>query len=166
MILTLIIASSSLSGFAEKQAAEDIALSVVLDMNDACNARDVQRCLTFYSRDTDFENSYGWTVKGREALRNFMANYLFVHYPKSDAIQEDESIVELLAPDVAYVDLARRITPMDGNTKSAVYRFAYVLKADKGKWLIWKTRIWKPGSAEAPHEFVEANRFPTIQNLN
>ena len=48
MILTLIVASSSLSGFAEKQAAEDIALSVVLDMNDACNARDVQRCLTFW----------------------------------------------------------------------------------------------------------------------
>lgn len=158
-LITFCLVAISSTTFA---ADEGEVRRVISAMSNACTEQMVDVCMEYYTEDTDFENSFGWTVTGRKALRSFMGDYLFKRYPKSTAKQEDELSVELLSPVIAQVELARSITPEGGDPR--IYRFSYLLKLEDGNWRIWKTRIWQPRAVEAPENFVEPNRFPSIQN--
>jgi superfamily I DNA/RNA helicase len=59
--------------------------------------------------DTDFENSYGWSISGIDSLERFLRDFLFAKYPKTEQrYVHTASIVEFLTSDLALVEEANR----------------------------------------------------------
>ena len=163
LMLVIPLISYSPASLSEVSPARDEVLQVVEEMNAAWADQDLERCLSYFSVDTDFENSFGWLIQGREAMGRFL-EWLFAKYPKQESTNiRVLSAVEFLAPDLALVETARRIAPPNAESPARVSRATYHVRQDNGTWLISKTRIWEPRlGAAAPEDLVAPSRFPEI----
>ena len=166
LLVAVALAAFAPAGFCGSEDARGQVLQVVEQMNAAWSDQDLSRCISYYSEDTDWENGFGWSIHGRDALGRFLGDWLFVRYPKQEQGPQQvraSSTVEFLTPDLALVDTARRIGPQDGAAPSRLYRATHLVRREDGTWLIWKTRIWEPRSfSSAPEQFVAPSRFPEL----
>lgn len=162
LIFTIHIPSS----LSKPMDSEDEVLNVIDKMNSAWLEQDSSKCISYFSIDTDFENSFGWSISSRKSLGIFLREFLFSKYPKTDLkYVHTSSTVEFLTPDLVMVDEAKRIDPQDDKSKARFVRSSFLLKLVEGKWLIWKTRSWTPKFHKSPpQEFVLPNKFPDILN--
>lgn len=135
-------------------------------MNSAWLEQDLPQCISYFSIDTSFENSYGWSISSRKSLEHFLQGFIFAKFPKIEKkYVHASSTVEFLAPDIALVEEAKRIDLQDSNYKAIFVRTNFILKQVEGKWLIWKTRSWTPKPHnDPPKEFVIPNKYPAVFN--
>jgi uncharacterized protein (TIGR02246 family) len=147
--------------FSEVESRHDEVLQVVKEMNAAWADQDLSRCLSYFSEDTDFENSYGWFIRGREPMGQFL-QWLFEQYPKRDSVNErTSSTAEFLTPELAVVEAVRMIPATNSELPTRTFRATHHLRREDGTWLIWKTRIWELRlSRSTPLESVAPSRFP------
>ena len=136
---------------------------VVTDMNAAWMDQDVSKCLSYFTQDADFENSFGWSFRDRNAFGRFL-QWLFDRYPNDEsapAPQFHESYaVEMLTETLAMVESIRSVESQDAAAPARHSRAMYLVRKEAGAWLIWKTRIWEPKSSNAlPDELIGPNRF-------
>ena len=145
------------------QATHDEALQVVEKMDAAWANQDLALCLSYYSEDTDFENGYGWSIRGRKAMGEFLF-WIFEQFRKQDLVNvRTLSVAEFLTPDLVVVEKANRIPAINDEFPARSYRATYHLRRDNGTWLIWRTRVWELRSARsAPLDSVAPSRFPEI----
>ncbi len=141
-------------------------LAVVEGMDTAWSDQDVEQCLTYFSADIDFENSFGWSVQGRENLGRFL-EWLFARYPKPDSTVESDnrtaSAVQLLTPTLALVDSAQNVTPPGADAAPRIFRTTHIVKYENDAWQIWRTRIWEArASGAVPADIARNGRFPEI----
>ncbi len=162
-LFALALISCGLAGSSEFDGRHDEVLQVVEDMNVAWANQDLSRCLSYFSEDFDFENGYGWSIRGREAMGRFL-QWLFEKLPKQDSVNvRTSSAAEFLAPDLALVETARRIPATNSESPGRTFRATHHLRREDGTWLIWKTRIWELRSSRStPVEVVAPSRFPEI----
>ena len=102
--------------FASFIESEEQVLKVVDKMNSAWLEQDLAQCISYFSIDTNFENSYGWSISSRKSLEHFLQGFLFSKYPKIEQkYVHTSSTVEFLAPEIALVEEAKRIDLQDSN---------------------------------------------------
>ena len=143
----------------------DQVLQVISDLDSAWAEQNVPRCLASFTDDADFENSFGWTVRGRESIGRFL-EWLFARYPKSeDGVPSNVRSrfeVQTLSDRLVLVDAIRE--PVDESADQAMRpnRTLYLLRKDQDRWKIWQMRIWEPRrAATAPADVVASGRFST-----
>ena len=162
---TLLLALSftvapSASALAED--ANDSVLRTVEEMNAAWMDQDLDLCLSYFTDDTDFENSFGWTVRGREKMGAFLA-WLFDRYPKDDRVEIRQSFtVDRLEGEIAWVEGGRRVVPPGDDPPDLRYRLSYLLVKEGENWRIATTRTWQPRAAREAPDMVEAGRFAEV----
>lgn len=169
LVLTPILLLGSPAGFAGAENAHEEVLQVVEDMNAAWSDQDSSRCLTYFSADTDFENSFGWSVQGRDKLGGFL-DWLFARYPKQDSGDDDNnrtaSTAEFLTPNLALVESAQTVVSPTGDAPARTFRTTHLIKQENDVWLIWKTRIWEArASSIMPEQVAAPSRFPEMIDL-
>jgi uncharacterized protein (TIGR02246 family) len=166
LILMLSLIAYIPTSFASAITAEEQVLKVVNEMNSAWLEQDLSRCISYFTLDTQFENSYGWSIANRESLKHFLQGFLFAKYPKIEQkYVHTGSTVEFLTADIALVEEAKRIDSQDSQSPPRWVRTNFLLKQIDGQWLIWKTHSWTPKSHDAPPtDFVVPNKYPQIFN--
>ena len=157
-LLTTAFAAGAFAASPTKQALE-----VIADLESAWVEQDVPRCLEAFAEDADFENSFGWTTRGRESIREFL-EWLFARYPKSpDAPQTNvrsQFDVQLLSDRLVLVDAIRETVADTSDLPLRTNRSLYLLKKDGDRWRIWQMRVWEPKRAAAtPTDVVAPSRF-------
>ena len=161
LLLATLLVLAGQAGNTDEVSERDPILEAVANMNAAWDGQDVSTCLTFYTADTDFENSFGWTIHGRDSLGLFL-EWLFDRYPRQEGTQAPEtaSTVDVLGQGLALVDSVRVIHPSDEQAPPRSIRTTQILRQESGRWLIWKTRIWEQRSPNAvPTDLVAPTRF-------
>ena len=132
-------------------------------MDAAWSDQDIQQSLSYFAVDVDFENSFGWVVRGREDLGRFL-EWLFARYPKPDPSDDDgrtAATVEFLTPTLAFVESAQIIPPPREGATARTFRTTHLVKYQGDNWLIWKTRVWEAKSSNVvPDDIAAPRQFP------
>ncbi len=164
--LSIVCSICSAAVFSASPDDESVVRNLVEDMNIAMLEQDLDRCLSYFAEDTDFENSLGWRTSSREALGRFLGDYLFKKYPPTDLDRYHSQLtVEFLSPVIAQVEQAKRIESADENIPTRTARTSYIVENRSGQWQIISTRSWVPRVVDnPPSEYVEPTRFPGIIN--
>ena len=165
VLFAIVIVSYSFGSFSAVQGTHAEILQVIEEMDAAWADQDLRLCLSYFSEDTDFENGYGWSIRGREAMGEFLS-WLFKQFPKQDLDSvQISSVAEVLTPDLVMVERAKRIPATNNELPARTYRATYHLRRENGTWMIWKTRIWELRSRlSTPLDSVAPSRFPEMFN--
>ena len=114
-----------------------------------------------FSEDTDWENAFGWRLRGRRRLKEFLGQFLW-------PIQAGSKFgpisyrAEFLFPDVALVEYSfERIPPANGPLAKRLVRFTHILRKQNGEWQVILTRIWDPMT---PPLSPPVDRFPEFKD--
>ena len=163
-ITTVATLANFLAASALADSTTDQVLQVVSDLDSAWTEQDVTRCLANFTDDADFENSFGWTIQGRESIRGFL-EWLFARYPRSEQDEQAEvrfqSTVQILSDRLALVDAIRETVPETADEAVRSNRTLYLLRKDDDRWRIWQMRIWEPKRAVTTPDVVAPSRFST-----
>ena len=162
LFLILAILFSTTNSYAQEANDPAAVMQTVDAMNAAWKDQDVETCVSFFTDDIDFENSFGWTIRERGSMARFL-EWLFKRYP-NDAdggpiVLESSSTVQNLASGVALVEALQVMSTGEEEAARSI-RSSYILKRQDGNWLIWKMRTWEQQSSDAaPKDIVAVGRF-------
>lgn len=134
---------------------------IVQKMNLALATHDLDELLTCYDEEMDWENSYGWTIRNRDTLGLYFAEWLFPQYPRLSSERLSlEYQVRFIDRETAWVDTLQEILSEDRQTVVRTYRQIHLLTKKGDSWLINKTRMWLPNAlANPPIEFLSSPVF-------
>jgi hypothetical protein len=118
--------------------------------------QEVEPYVAFFSTDTDWENGFGWRLRGRHRFREFLSDFL---WPRQKGSQYGPVgyRVEMLTPDCALAEYGfERIPPPNSPLRKRFVRTMHLLRRQHGGWEVIVTRIWDPLTDVSP----PADRFP------
>lgn len=126
-------------------------------MNSFWNRGDARNYATALSDDTDWENAAGWRLRGRSAVTQFLAEYLWAEGSRP-VFRSTGERVRMLGPGLAVVeseaDASSSVEP--GGPPRRVREMQFFQKRG-GRWQVISTRFWEPRPGPRP---------PRIQGLS
>ena len=119
-------------------------------MNGFWNRGDARNYATGLSGDTDFENAAGWHIRGREAVEQFLGQYLWNQGARPTFRPQGER-VRMLGPDLAVVEQeADASSSVDPAGRPTLVREMQFFQKRGGRWEVISTRIWEPVRGPQP----------------
>jgi uncharacterized protein (TIGR02246 family) len=106
--------------------------------------QDVEQYTALFTEDTDWENAFGWRLRGRARLKAFLRDFL---WPRQAGSQYGplRYRVEMLTSELALAEYGvERIPPPNSLLAKRVVRTMYLLQKTSGSWQVKVTRIWDP----------------------
>jgi uncharacterized protein (TIGR02246 family) len=122
--------------------------------------QDLEQFVALFSEDTDWENAFGWRLRGRERLKEFLRDFL---WPRQAGSQYGPVSyrVEFLTPELAVAEYGvERRPPPNSPLRKRLARLMHILAKGSGRWEVVVTRIWDPLTDMSP----PADRFPEFKD--
>lgn len=157
---TLIVGCSNRSNDVSGNQERKIK-SVIIKMNNSLASHRLDQLLICYSKELDWENSFGWTIRGKANLNRYFKDQLFPKYPKLDTVRiKLNSAVEFINAKTAWIDVQQEIYSEDMKTIARTYRQTHLIIKSGDGWLIKKTRMWLPQPSDnPPSEFLSSHKY-------
>ena len=121
---------------------------------------DLEKYCELFSEDTDWENAFGWRLRGRQRLMEFL-KFLW-QVQAGSSYGPINYRLEFLHPDVALVEYAfERIPPPNSPLAKRLVCATHILRKEKGVWQVALTRIWDPQTPPVP---TPVQMFPEFKD--